>query len=122
MINKKIEKMYYSIGEVSELIGVKPHVLRYWETQFPILKPKKNRAGNRTYKIKDIKYIIAIKNLLYERGYTIAGARKKLREASNDPTALVEQLNIPFADPEKRRVLLALKKDLLKLREMVNSL
>ncbi|OQX84449.1 MAG: hypothetical protein B6D63_04545 [Candidatus Latescibacteria bacterium 4484_7] len=121
-MNKKIEKMYYSIGEVSELIGVKPHVLRYWETQFPMLKPKKNRAGNRTYKIRDIKYIIAIRNLLYERGYTIAGARKKLKEASNDPTALVEQLNIPFADPEKRRVLLSLKKDLIKLKEMVESL
>ena len=119
---RKIEKMYYSIGEVSELAGVKPHVLRYWETQFPMLKPKKNRAGNRVYKVKDIKYVLTIKNLLYEKGFTIAGARKKLKEASRDPSVLLEQLNIPFGDPEKRRIIISLRKDLLKLKELVESL
>ncbi len=121
-MSKKIEKMYYSIGEVSELVGVKPHVLRYWETQFPALKPKKNRAGNRVYRVKDIKYVLTIKNLLYERGFTIAGARRKLKEASSDPSVLIEQLNIPFGDPEKRKIIISLKKDLLKLKELVESL
>ena len=118
----KVQKMYYSIGEVSELLGVKAHVLRYWETQFPMLKPKKNRAGNRTYKVRDIKFLLTIKNLLYDRGYTIAGARQKLRESKNNPDTLIEQLAIPFADPSRRARLLSLKQDLLELKEMVNSL
>ena len=119
---KKTEKLYYSIGEVSDLIGVKQHVLRYWETQFPALKPKKNRAGNRIYKVRDIKFLITLKNLLYEKGFTIAGARKKLRESMNNPDALIEQLNIPFSDPDNRRVLKDLKQDLLELKELVESL
>jgi DNA-binding transcriptional MerR regulator len=119
---KKVQKLYYSIGEVSELLGVKAHVLRYWETQFPMLKPKKNRAGNRTYKVRDIKFLMTIKDLLYERGYTIAGARQKLRESNNNPDILIEQLSIPFADPHRRESLLSLKQDLLELKEMVNAL
>jgi DNA-binding transcriptional MerR regulator len=119
---KKDQKLYYSIGEVSELIGVKPHVLRYWETQFPILKPKKNRAGNRTYKVRDIKFLLTIKGLLYEKGYTIAGARQKLRESNNNPDSLIEQLAIPFADPSSRDLLRSLKTDLLDLRELVGKL
>jgi len=118
----KVQKLYYSIGEVSELIGVKAHVLRYWETQFPMLKPKKNRAGNRTYKVRDIKFLLTIKNLLYDRGYTIAGARQKLREANNNPDALIEQLAIPFSDPSRREKLLSLKQDLLELKELVSTL
>lgn len=119
---KKDQKLYYSIGEVSELIDVKPHVLRYWETQFPILKPKKNRAGNRTYKVRDIKFLLTIKSLLYEKGYTIAGARQKLRESNNNPDTLIEQLAIPFADPSSRGALRSLKEDLLELRELVAKL
>ena len=119
---KASQKLYYSIGEVSDLLKVKPHVLRYWETQFPVLNPKKNRAGNRTYRVRDIKLLIAIQSLLYERKYTIAGARTKLKEFHNDPTVIAEQLSIPFADPEKRRVLSSLKKDLVELRELVESL
>lgn len=116
------QKLYYSIGEVSELLDVKSHVLRYWETQFPMLKPKKNRAGNRTYRVRDIKMLLTIKNLLYEKGFTIAGARQKLRESSNNPDVLIEQLSIPFASPEKRSVLLSIKKDLMRLRELVEQL
>jgi DNA-binding transcriptional MerR regulator len=122
MAKKSNEKLYYSIGEVSELLGVKQHVLRYWETQFPALKPKKNRAGNRTYKVRDIKYLVTLKNLLYDKGYTIAGARKKLRESLNNPDALIEQLNIPFSEPDSRRLILSLKDDLLELRDLVESL
>jgi DNA-binding transcriptional MerR regulator len=116
------QKLYYSIGEVSELLDVKSHVLRYWETQFPMLRPKKNRAGNRSYRVRDIKMLMTIKNLLYEKGFTIAGARQKLRESNNNPDVLIEQLTIPFASPEKRGVLLSLRKDLLELKELVESL
>jgi DNA-binding transcriptional MerR regulator len=119
---KASQKLYYSIGEVSDLLKVKPHVLRYWETQFPVLSPRKNRAGNRTYRVRDIKLLFAIQALLYERRYTIAGARAKLKEFNNDPSVIAEQLNIPFADPEKRRLLASLRKDLVELRELVESL
>jgi len=119
---KSVQKMYYSIGEVSELLQIKPHVLRYWETQFPMLKPKKNRAGNRIYKVRDIKYLLTVKSLLYEKGFTISGARKKLRESNNNPDILIEQLSIPFASPEKRNVLHELKGDLLELKKLVENL
>ena len=71
-------KLYYRIGEVCEIVGVEPHVLRYWETEFPSLAPPKNRAGQRTYRPKDIELLLTIRKLLYEEGYTIAGARKQL--------------------------------------------
>ncbi len=69
---------YFSIGEVCEMAGLKPHVLRYWETQFKELSPSKNRAGNRVYRAREIKLIELVKKLLYEEKYTIDGARKKL--------------------------------------------
>ncbi len=74
------KKEYWSIGEVCDLTGLKPHVLRYWETQFDVLRPNKNRAGNRVYRPKEIELVLLVKNLLYERKYTIEGARLKLRE------------------------------------------
>lgn len=75
-----IRKEYYSIGEVCDLVGLKPHVLRYWESQFPPLKPSKNRAGNRVYQRKEIRLVILVKRLLYEEKYTIEGARQKVEE------------------------------------------
>lgn len=75
-----IRKEYYSIGEVCELLDLKPHVLRYWETQFPPLKPSKNRAGNRVYQRKEIRLIILVRRLLYEEKYTIEGARQRVDE------------------------------------------
>jgi DNA-binding transcriptional MerR regulator len=75
---------YYSIGEVCEMAGLKPHVLRYWETQFRELSPSKNRAGNRVYRAREIKLIELVKHLLYEEKYTIDGARKKLEQLRAD--------------------------------------
>ena len=72
-------KLYYSIREVSEITSIKPYVLRFWEKEFPTLRPKKNRAGNRTYQLKDIELLKQIKKLLYDEGYTIEGARSQLR-------------------------------------------
>ena len=73
-----IKKLYYSISEVSEMTGLKAHVLRYWETEFPYLKPKKNRAGNRTYTLGDIDLVERIKQLLRDEKYTLEGARQAL--------------------------------------------
>ncbi|HSH46748.1 MAG TPA: MerR family transcriptional regulator [Longimicrobiales bacterium] len=75
-----IRKEYYSIGEVCDLVGLKPHVLRYWESQFPALKPSKNRAGNRVYQRKEIRLVILVKRLLYDEKYTIEGARQRVEE------------------------------------------
>jgi DNA-binding transcriptional MerR regulator len=74
------KKAYYSIGEVCDLTGLKPHVLRYWETQFDVLSPTKNRAGNRVFRPKEIELILLVKHLLYEEKYTIEGARRRLQE------------------------------------------
>ena len=74
------KKVYYSIGEVCDLTGLKPHVLRYWETQFGVLNPTKNRAGNRVYRPKEIEIILLVKHLLYEKKYTIEGANNRLVE------------------------------------------
>ena len=73
-----VKKAYYSIGEVCEITDLKPHVLRYWETQFKILRPKKNRAGNRVFRPGDIELILLVKHLLYEKKFTIDGAQQKL--------------------------------------------
>lgn len=78
-------KVYYSISEVCGQIGVEPHVLRYWESEFPQLRPKKNRAGNRAYRDKDIEIIKTIRHLLYDEGFTIPGAKKRLSAARSRP-------------------------------------
>jgi len=74
----QIKKLYYSISEVSKITGLKQYVLRYWETEFSQLKPPKNRAGNRTYRQKDIDVVHKIKKLLYKKKFTIVGARKQM--------------------------------------------
>ncbi len=72
------QKLFFKIGEVCEIAGVQAHVLRYWETEFPMLAPQKNRAGQRTYRRRDVEMALRIKELLYDEQYTIAGAKKKL--------------------------------------------
>ena len=116
----KATKMYYSISEVSEMTGVKPHVLRYWETEFPSLKPRKNRAGNRNYRQKDIKAILVIRDLLYKEKFTINGARKKLQEHYGNPDALINQMQIPFSDPHARQILVSIKRDLEELKSLLD--
>ncbi len=77
-------KRYYAIGEVSELCGIKPHVLRYWEQEFPQLKPVKRRGNRRYYQFDDVEMVRRIRSLLYEQGFTIGGARQRLREARQE--------------------------------------
>ena len=73
------EKIFFKIGEVCEIVDVQAHVLRYWETEFPMLSPQKNRSGQRSYRRRDVEIAVRIKDLLYHDQYTIAGARKKLQ-------------------------------------------
>ena len=80
-------KLYYRIGEVSEIVGVEPHVLRYWESEFRSIRPQKSRKGQRIYSRRDVDKLLKVKELLYCHGFTIAGARKRLREGGAEPVA-----------------------------------
>ena len=96
-------KRYFTIGEVSELCGVKPHVLRYWEQEFPQLKPVKRRGNRRYYQRQDVIVIRQIRSLLYEEGFTIGGARNRLqgeeaREDVSQSQQIVHQLRIELEE------------------------
>ena len=103
-------KLYYSISEVSDLVGVKPHVLRYWETQFKMLRPKKGRGGARMYRKRDVEVLFEIRGLLYDQRFTIAGARRRiLDERSTDEK---DQIELPFSKLDREEMLRALRKDM----------
>jgi len=82
------EKIYFKIGEVCDIVGVQAHVLRYWETEFSMLSPQKNRSGQRSYRRKDVETALRIKQLLYDEMFTIAGARKKLQSEQRETPKL----------------------------------
>jgi DNA-binding transcriptional MerR regulator len=104
------EKLFFKIGEVCELAGVQAHVLRYWESEFPMLAPQKNRAGQRVYRKRDVEIALRIKELLYEDQYTIAGAKKRLandlraggkfRVITGDDAGKSEESSSPTAQPQ----------------------
>ncbi|MDT8342483.1 MAG: MerR family transcriptional regulator [Longimicrobiales bacterium] len=104
-------RVYYSIGDVCDLTGLKPHVLRYWESQFEVMSPNKNRAGNRVYRPKDIDLIFLVKRLLYEQKYTIEGARQRLLEMRRDGALDDEKQEVlgPEFLAEMKRELVALR-------------
>jgi DNA-binding transcriptional MerR regulator len=104
---KRLEegKLYYSISEVCAMTGLEQHVLRYWESEFPQLRPKKNRSGNRAYRAKEIKIIRYIKYLLYEEMYTIPGAKKKMADANMaDMEGQLTLLRVPATPPPPKQV------------------
>ena len=78
--SRDLVKLYYRIGEVSQIVGVQPHVLRYWETEFRTIRPQKSHKGQRVYSRKDVEKLLKVKDLLKNQGFTIAGAKRKLRE------------------------------------------
>ena len=91
------EKIFFKIGEVCEIVSVQAHVLRYWETEFPMLSPQKNRSGQRSYRRRDVEIALRIKELLYQDQYTIAGAKKKLQ------VELRESSRVKIAQPESAK-------------------
>lgn len=118
MINTK--KTYYSISEVCSQTGLEPHVLRYWETEFSQLRPKKNRAGNRAYREKDIEVIKYIKYLLYDEKFTIPGAKKKMSETKE---ITPEQLKLDLSEPQvaDADMITEIKKELSSILEIIKS-
>lgn len=134
------EKIYYKIGEVAKFTGIKTHVLRYWETEFNAIRPNKSRSNQRLYRKQDVELILRLKDLLYNQGFTIAGARKKLREKPapapvKDATAAVvpqaaaapaqaadtDQLALPLAGAYDSRILKEIRQDILRLKQSLEN-
>ena len=108
------DKLFFRIGEVSTMLGLEPYVLRYWETEFPSLSPKKSGSGHRLYRRKDVELLLQIKHLLYEKRFTIDGARQHLHAEAKSASKDIKQEQQPlFSDPlpEIRREL----SDILKM-------
>ncbi len=122
------DKLYYKIGEVAKFTGIKTHVLRYWETEFKTIRPNKSRSNQRLYRKQDVDLILHLKDLLYNQGFTIAGARKKLREKpaktvevppvkSTATTETDEQLTLSLAASVNPKILKEIRQDILRLKE-----
>lgn len=114
------ERLYYSISEVCELTDLKPHVLRYWETAFPMLRPSKNQSGNRVYRPRDLELIRLIRRLLYEERFTVDGARQKIEDMRHASGLEQMELEIPPEAPEAPSGLVA--EVCTELREIIDSL
>ena len=108
------DKLYFKIGEVAEIVGVKPHVLRYWESEFSRFRPAKSTKNQRLYRRQDIELVLKVKDLLYHQGFTIAGAKKKLREDS--PASAVQSCHSHCENERENTLLKEIRNDLLKLR------
>ncbi|MDZ7270087.1 MAG: MerR family transcriptional regulator [candidate division KSB1 bacterium] len=125
MADVPIKKLYYSIAEVSRITDVKPHVLRYWETEFPELRPPKNRAGNRTYKLDDIRLIFRIKRLLYVEKYTVAGARERLareRLAEKANARHDRQLSLSLEELKRQDLLAEIESELRGILDLLDRM
>ncbi len=116
------ERLYYRIGEVSRMTGLKPHVLRYWESEFKVIRPHKGESLQRLYRRKDLDLIFKIKKLLYEEGYTIAGAKKKIRELEK---ADQKQMRLTLIEKRPagrdRELLLAVREELKGIRKLLEE-
>jgi len=107
-------KLYYRIGEVAGIVGVEPHVLRYWETEFRSVRPQKSAKGQRIYSRRDVETLLKVKELLYAHRFTIAGARRKLREGGIEPALPTDGATSEEAQ-RMRDALLAIRVDLVAL-------
>ena len=119
MQSRELIKLYYRIGEVSDIVGVQPHVLRYWETEFRTIRPQKSSKGQRVYSRRDVEKLLRVKDLLKNQGFTIAGARKRLSEPG--PRGPDEAPEVDHGAKNMRRVLLGLRQDLMRLIEQISE-
>ena len=114
------ERLYYRIGEVSRITGLKPHVLRYWESEFKVIKPHKGGSLQRLYRRKDLDLILKIKKLLYEDGFTIAGAKKKIRDLERFENKQMKlKLVEKGSNGNAHEFLVAVQEELKGIREML---
>ncbi len=116
------ERLYYRIGEVSRITGLKPHVLRYWETEFRTIKPYKTGSLQRLYRKRDLELILRIKKLLYEEGFTISGARRKIRDVEKGDGKRTKLTPADKGSDEKERELLfVIREELKGIRDMLEE-
>jgi DNA-binding transcriptional MerR regulator len=111
------DKLYFKIGEVASIVGVKPYVLRYWESEFSIVKPAKTKSKHRLYRHKDVEALLQIKRLLHDQRFTIEGARKRMKGLPKEER---RQLEMPLGDRDYRGILAHLKKDIESLHRMLS--
>ncbi|MFA4915759.1 MAG: MerR family transcriptional regulator [Syntrophales bacterium] len=104
------DKEYFRIGEVSEIVGVEPYVIRYWESEFKTIRPVRTKSDQRLYRKKDVRELLIVKNLLYRDQFTISGAKRQLLKMREETTA---------ADPDRKR-LIKIKKELQQIRDMLS--
>jgi DNA-binding transcriptional MerR regulator len=122
MQTKIPNKLFFKIGEVAKITGVKPHVLRYWESEFKLLRPSKSATGQRVYQKRDVEKVFEIKRLLYEEKYTIAGAKKRLsRMSKEDRPGKGKQLIMDFDKEGLLSLLRDIKKELAAIAEMLEK-
>ena len=115
------DRLYYKIGEVSQIVGVKPHVLRYWETEFPMVRPYKKDSKQRLYRKRDLRLLLMIKKLLQEEMYTIAGARQVLKKLKEQETSTRDrQLYFKFYQENYKAQLRDIKKGLLEIKKILS--
>jgi DNA-binding transcriptional MerR regulator len=112
-------KLYFRIGEVAKIVGVKPYVLRYWETEFAVLKPGKTPSRHRLYRRRDVEILLEIKRLLYEEGFTIAGAKKRLKENDKDTPLPVSP--VAPGKNDYRQMLQSVRDDLRALHQLLGG-
>jgi DNA-binding transcriptional MerR regulator len=110
------DKLYFKIGEVSSLTKVKPYVLRYWESEFKIISPRKSLTKQRVYNRRDIELILDIKRLLYKEGFTLDGAKKKIKEIQAERA---KQLDFGFNDKQFQTALKSIKKELTQIKKLL---
>lgn len=114
-------KLYFRIGDVARLSGIKPHVLRYWETEFPTIAPKKSGTGHRLYRRKDVELILEIKHLLYEKRYTIEGARKAIAQRAKTVAKPAPALRQEDLFPAETPDLKAIRDELVSILLLLQS-
>lgn len=133
------DKLYFKIGEVARLVGVKPYVLRYWETEFPNIRPGKTRSQHRLYRRRDVETLLEIRRLLHDERYTIEGAKRRLRGgrgeeegggelvaeeaagAAATPAAAGQQMSLPLRPARYREALQAVRRELEALRDLLRA-
>ena len=118
------DKLYFKIGEVAKIVGVKPYVLRYWETEFSVIRPGKTRSQHRLYRRRDVEALIEIKRLLHNERYTIEGAKRRLKSLGKLPTPAPAaeprpQLNLPLGERTYRNALVRVRRDLQDLYDLL---
>ncbi len=121
MEQKIPNKLFFKIGEVCELTETQPYVLRYWESEFPALAPAKNNSGQRIYRRRDIETILRIKSLLYEEGFTIAGAKKKLEQELKDDGKGQTPVTRPVADADTGGSIRQIESGLKEILQILDS-